>query len=234
MAKRSPGAPNTGLPIYRMRSTLLSAACAVSILLALTSSVQAADIDVAPEPAGWGWYLSVFGGWSLPDDIEANRSDSGTEWAAEFELDDGFTAGLALGASINEWLRGEVEISGNWHELGGDSEISTSGGFVTTTTNASGDVDVFFVLGNFWVDVPVGETFSPYIGAGLGIGFIDFVGEGASGLAYQLGSGVFVLTPSLVLDIGYRFKGINDAEDNDGAHTDYSSHNILAGVRGGF
>jgi opacity protein-like surface antigen len=218
-----------------MRSTLLSGACAVSILLALTSSVQAADIDAAAEPAGWGWYLSVFGGWSLPDDIEANGSDSGTEWAAEFELDDGFTAGLALGASINEWLRGEVEISGNWHELGGDGEISTSGGLVTTTTNASGDVDVFFVLGNLWVDVPVGETFSPYIGAGLGIGFIDFVGEGASGLAYQLGSGVSVgVTPSLAVDLGYRFKAINNAEDQDGVAADYSSHNILAGVRWGF
>jgi opacity protein-like surface antigen len=99
----------------------------------------------------------------------------------------------------------------------------------------AGDVDVFFVLGNLWVDVPVGETFSPYIGAGLGIGFIDFVGEGASGLAYQLGSGVSVgVTPSLAVDLGYRFKAINNAEDQDGVAADYSSHNILAGVRWGF
>ena len=111
-----------------MRSYLLAGACAASLLLALTPVAQAADIEVAPESMGLGWYVSVFGGWSHAKDESGNFETSSpaysTVYAFDLELDDGFTAGIALGAQINEWLRGEVELSGNWH----DAE-----GFVDTT-----------------------------------------------------------------------------------------------------
>ncbi len=40
-----------------------------------------------------------------------------------FEPDDGFMVGAALGASFNEWLRGEVEVSGHFHDVSGDAYV---------------------------------------------------------------------------------------------------------------
>jgi hypothetical protein len=55
-----------------MRSYLLGGACAASMLLALTPAASAADMEAVPGPAGMGWYVSVFGGWSHPtEDISA-------------------------------------------------------------------------------------------------------------------------------------------------------------------
>jgi opacity protein-like surface antigen len=214
-----------------MRSTLLSGACAASVLLALCSSAQAADIDAAPEPQGWGWYLSVFGGLSVPDDLEGSGEYNGTEFTISLELDNGFTFGGALGARLNDWLRAEAEVSGNWHDLSGYGVIETSQGDVDVNTDLSGDVGALFLLGNLWVEMPTGGPVKPYAGGGAGLGRIDLDGDAGWGFAYQAGAGVGLdLTQNVALDIGYRFKAINDADDT----ADYSSHNAVVGLRWGF
>ena len=184
-----------------MRSYLLAGACAASLLLALTPVAQAADIEVAPESMGLGWYVSVFGGWSHAKDESGNFETSSpaysTVYAFDLELDDGFTAGIALGAQINEWLRGEVELSGNWH----DAE-----GFVDTTvpptyTTLDGDETALFALANLWLEVPIGlGPLRPYAGGGVGFGRLDLDIETIGGdtlfddadwgFAWQLGAGV--------------------------------------------
>src|SRR5687767_483217 len=130
-----------------MRSYLLSGACAASMLLALTLGVQAADM-LAPEPHGMGWYISVFGGWSMADDedifYENTTAATPFEFEADVELDDGFMAGLAAGTQFNEWLRAEVEVSGHWHDAGGDAELSTA--IAPATYALSGDEDALFLL----------------------------------------------------------------------------------------
>jgi hypothetical protein len=133
------------------------------MLLALTPVAQGADIDVAPEPAGWGWYVSVFGGWSMPNDIDVAFENfcSGCLYSfyddrTEIDLDNGFMAGIALGAQVNEWLRGEVELSGNWHDVDENVVFNYSpppGG--SFTAQADGDVDALFLLANLWVDLPI-------------------------------------------------------------------------------
>src|SRR5262245_54666605 len=104
-----------------MRSFLLTGACAASMLLALTPVAQAADIDVGPAPHGFGWYVSVFGGWSIADtDVEFSTTTAATAIDADAELEDGFMAGAALGVNFNDWIRAEVEVSGHWHDVDGD------------------------------------------------------------------------------------------------------------------
>jgi opacity protein-like surface antigen len=197
---------------------------------------SAADIEVAPEPMmGLSWYVSVFGGWSFSGEVEAEYSGSDYD----IDLDDGLTAGVALGAHINEWLRGEIEVSGNWHDV--DDE------YIFTTVE--GDVDALFALANLWIDIPVGDVFRPYVGGGIGFGRLDaelettagseIVDDSDWGFAYQLGAGVaFGFAENIAFDIGYRFKGIAnvDLETTGGgeAEADYQSHNIIAGVRIGF
>ena len=242
-----------------MRSYLLSGACAASMLLAVTSTAQAADVDYVPEPQGWGWYVSVFGGWSIPDgDIDASfTSGTGSAFvstAAEIDLDNGFMAGLAVGAQFSPWLRGEVEVSGHWHDAEGAASLyySLSSVFTTVTADVNGEANALFVLANLWIDLPVGEVIKPYVGGGVGLGRLDADFSTAAGtvgvddsdwaLAYQLGAGVgFALSSNITIDAGYRYKVIHDAEleaaGTAGAFdisTDYKSHNILLGLRFGF
>ena len=233
-----------------MRSFLISSACAASLMLALTPAASAADVEYAPEAAGPSWYVSVFGGWSLPDDIDVDFAGLySTNYSASIDLEDGFMAGLAVGGRFNDWLRADVELSGHWHDVDGDEVFSTTAGPLTTLS-LEGDVNAFFVLANLWIDVPVGEVVRPYIGGGVGIGRLDadisttggdsIIDDADWGFAYQLGTGLaFDVTPNLAVDVGYRFKAIN-AElkiDDDyfapstDTDADYRSHNVLLGLR---
>jgi opacity protein-like surface antigen len=246
----------------KMRSYLLSGACAASMLLALTPAAQAADIvDVPPEPMGWSWYVSVFGGWSIPkdEDIFVETTALTNYLDAEIELDDGFMVGAAFGAQINEWLRGEVEVSGHFHDAEGDAYVFNG---TPLYYNVDGDEDALFVLANLWIDLPIGDMFRPYIGGGIGFGRIDvdvelrpttpgttyaLIDDSDWGFAYQLGGGVAVgISENLALDVGYRYKVINNADlevegdietllgntlDDDEIEKDYKSHNILVGLR---
>jgi opacity protein-like surface antigen len=63
------------------------------------------------------------------------------------------------------------------------------------------------------------------------------------GFAYQLGAGIgFGITPNITVDVGYRFKAINNLELDATAPSgtgfdvdaDYKSHNVLLGLRFGF
>jgi opacity protein-like surface antigen len=217
-------------------------------MLALTPAASAADIDYKPEPVGPSWYVSIFGGWSLPDDLDVELvSLRSTELSASIDLDNGFTAGIAAGGRFTPWLRADAELSGNWHDFSGEEEFETSGG-QTTSYDLEGDVNALFVLANLWIDVPVGEVIRPYIGGGVGMGRLDadvsttagdIVDDSDWGFAYQLGAGIaFDLTANMVVDVGYRFKAINAELGVDGAafaatdtDADYRSHNLLLGLR---
>ncbi len=249
-----------------MRSFMLSGACAASMMLALTPIASAADIDAVPEPAGMGWYVSVFGGWSMPDDFDAAYASSTGSTAVTSDIsvniDNGFMAGLAVGAHFNEWLRGEVELSGHWHDADGAAAVTSITGLPTTPVTVvaayglDGDVDAVFLLANLWVDLPVGEVIRPYFGGGVGIGrlSVDLSATPTTGpafsaiddddwaFAYQLGAGIAVaFTPNMAIDVGYRYTVINNAELETTAglggfefEADYKSHNVLVGLRFGF
>jgi len=237
-----------------MRSYLLGGACAASMLLALAPVAQAADIEVAPEPMGLGWYVSVFGGWSHAKDesgsFETTAAVSSAAYYFDLELDDGFTAGIALGAQINEWLRGEVELSGNWHDAEGFVEFDDSSPDATTL---DGDETALFALANLWLEVPIGlGPLRPYAGGGVGFGRLDLDIETSGstlfddadwGFAWQLGAGVaFDVSESIAIDVGYRYKRIENVDievedvfgDSSDIEKDYKSHNFLVGLRFGF
>jgi opacity protein-like surface antigen len=244
-----------------MRSLLVSSACAASLMLALAPAASAADVDYAPEPVGPTWYVSVFGGWSLPDnvDISFNSTAGATdvEFSGDIDLHNGFLAGAAIGGHINDWIRGEVEVSGHWHDAGGDATLTISSS-PSTPFDVDGDANALFVLADLWLELPIDEATRPYVGGGVGMGRLDLELEGTAaaatvgiiddsdwGFAFQLGAGVALdITHNLTVDVGYRFKRINNAElelDTDVTNNleaddkvDYTSHNVLLGLRIGF
>jgi OOP family OmpA-OmpF porin len=235
-----------------MKKALLGAVAASALCLGSMQVLAADIVEPPPEEPTLSWYVSIFGGWSKADEFDGDIEYSGYDYDFEADVDDGFTAGIAAGAQISEWLRGEIELSGNWHDAGGDFDY-TIGGY---GLDVDGDVDALFVLGNVWWDIPVGEVFRPYLGGGLGFGRLsvdisadtvagydyDLFDDDAWGFAYQLGVGVaFGFADNFGLDVGYRYKVINNAEfdvdflnSDDDFDVDYKSHNFIIGARIGF
>lgn len=191
-------------------------------------------------PAGAGnpdeadWYVSLFAGALIGEDM-------GMDYGRVYGLDNktGFTIGGAIGNYLAPGLRSELELS--YMRQAAESYSGLAGG----SRPSSGDVDQIFVLANLWKDFHVG-AFSPYVGAGVGVGYVntdDYVFNGATvwetdgaGLAGQFGAGVRVtVTENLALDAGYRFKSIVNAflpGDTAGAsdHTSLATYNHIVQV----
>jgi OOP family OmpA-OmpF porin len=219
-----------------------------------------------------GWYVSVFGGASFAKDENFYALNStyyqgyGYYYQsvdANLDLDTGFMVGAALGVSFNDWLRGEIEASGNFHNVGGDAYFDFQyryGNSYAGEAKLDGDENALFVLANLWLDIPIGGFFRPYIGGGVGAGRIDLeltgnyngnnydiIDDSDWGFAFQVGGGVaFDVAPNIAIDVGYRYKRINNVDldldedvtggggGDDSIEKDYISHNILVGLRFGF
>lgn len=127
--------------------------------------------------------------------------------------DDGaLTGGVGLGYDFGNGVRvdGRLDLTRQYHS---DED------FGSTT-----------LLGNLYYDFPVSDVASPYLGAGIGWGWL---GDGKTGdengMAWSLMGGLNMsVTDSVTGDVGYRFRQI----ELDGA--DVSDHSILAGLRYAF
>jgi opacity protein-like surface antigen len=231
----------------KLNRVLLSSAA----VIAMAGAANAADLVVYDVPvsepvivADTGWYLSVFGGavWDSfltaeDDDVDTDTDD------VEIGTGTGWTLGVAVGAHVFDNIRGELELAHSSRDVTSATEgaitIDPLDGSVSTTT----------LMGNLWVDLDTGSGFTPYIGGGLGIGYIaaESPGDGGEvtpldadgiGLAYQVGAGVqFEVANNVALDLGYRFKGVS--ADISGTGTEdvpahIGSHVLQVGVKVGF
>lgn len=170
------------------------------LMLPVAMSAQAADIDdpivdeSTPAPADSsliGLYLRGDIGWSILD------VDGGSD-------DDNFVAGGGIGYQFSDLFR--VDITA---DFSGDYEVAP-GAEISTAT----------VLGNLYFDWANDTIFTPYVGGGIGYGFVEGSGtaEDDDGVAYGAAAGVAVgLTDNLDLDLGYRFRMI-DVDDETQEH----------------
>jgi OmpA-OmpF porin, OOP family len=83
---------------------------------------------------------------------------------------------IALGWGFGNGLRAEIEGS---YRSNGISSIATlrTNGRTLPLTNASGSAETYAVMANFAFDIPVhrfGWPVQPYIGAGVGYGWLNF------------------------------------------------------------
>lgn len=196
---------------------LLLGTVAVLSLGAFVSTSHAADLEM-PTSVGHEWYITGFGGAAFFDRY-LWRID--TDYAVESEV--GFIVGGAVGSRglISENIRTEIEVS---YMEASPSDFFRVPGATFVGANPTGHLSSVNILGNVWYDFAPNAAVQPYVGGGLGVGFVDgvltttngdqeqFNGDDV-GLAFQAGAGVrWMMSDSVGFDISYRFRGVMDVE----------------------
>jgi opacity protein-like surface antigen len=169
--------------------------------LPMVAMAQAADQD-APIPSE----ASTMTGFYLRGDVGASFLD----WTGG-DNDTTFVVGGGVGYQFSDFLRADVTV-----DTTGDYTVAP-GSTINTTA----------VLGNVYFDWKNDSAFTPYVGAGIGYGWISGpVFPGNEGLALGLAAGVSVdMTSNLAVDVGYRFRDIGSTAPNT------REHQVTAGMR---
>lgn len=86
-------------------------------------------------------------------------------------------------------------------------EAGTCGGSGNTFVIDGSRIRQLSALANIWVDVPVGNVVTPYVGGGVGIAGFEIDGEGKGKFAWQLGAGAAVnLGETVAVTLDYRHR----------------------------
>lgn len=230
--------PSYGVPIMRILAGITIAALALSAL-----PTQAADPffeDTAAPRVGKSFYGALRGGIAMPEDVGPHILGDFDDLTMSAEYEDvgvfvAGAAGLALGG-----LRLEGEVGYFGADLDDDIEDDQ-------LLLGLGDLDVLTLMANAYVDLDLGR-FAPFIGAGIGVGFIDSdVPDDAAvaarlddldaAFAYQLTAGVgFDLSDTVTAELAYRFQHLRTQVSNFGgdADLDIETHLAFAGIRAKF
>lgn len=197
----------------------------------------APDAEVPEEKGSSGWYVRGDAGYSFSPSAKG-RLGLGGALVTFHGLGDSVVLGLGGGYRLNKFVR--VDITGDYglgYKVRGDySTASSKGKLVTVST-----------LLNAYVDVPVNDWLVPYVGAGVGWGWLTGtggikVGEYKSqsdgswkernyldGLTWAAMGGVAVnVTEHIAFDLGYRYRRM------DLRNVDLSDHMVRGGVRYSF
>ncbi len=168
----------------------------------------------------------------------------GTAVGWQTEFDTGWAINGAIGRDFG-WLRGEIEVAYQSNGVQTHTGVNAGGialdgedAAVLITGQATnlgvtvgdlvaageGDLKTLFVMANAIVDFENSSRFTPYIGAGAGVGFVDvlyapsattIIDDDATAFAYQAMAGVgYELSPMTTLFAGYRYRATTDAEVN--------------------
>ncbi len=220
---------------------LLSGAAAVALIVGAPALAADLVVDVPVDQpvaiADTGWYVSVFGGAQWANNVEADDGSAPGQFY-DFDTDIGWLFGVAAGVRFTDNLRGEIELSSGAIGL---TDVTVDD---AVTFPVDGSASTTYLLGNLWFDIDTGSGFTPYIGAGLGAGFVSAEATSVApaysvdmsgwGWAYQVGAGVKVdVADNIALDLGYRYKAIVDADlegGGDDAIVNIGSHVIQAGL----
>jgi outer membrane protein OmpA-like peptidoglycan-associated protein len=182
-----------------IKKSLLAAAAA--LVLPVAAHAQTANP---------GFYIGAEGGlnWLLN-----NQS---------YTMDTGWAAGGKLGY---DFVGPRVELEGVYHSNTGTGNVLFPGG----VANVRGRIDQVSVMANLLYDFMPASTFTPYVGAGAGIAFVDSTIQGcnmcSTQFAYQGILGVaWNITDAFRLSLDGRYYGTT----NPGAFTNNNIMTMLS------
>ncbi len=175
-----------------------------------------------------GYYgqVSVYGVSLVEDSVDYN---DGTQ--LDLNNDIGVGAGGAIGYKFWDYFRVEGEAAYRYNQV--------------EAVGIDGDFSSIALMGNGYVDVPTGTSFTPYVGAGVGYAYdrngccINDSTVSDHTLAYQGMAGIsYALSKKSALVMGYKYFATSTPE-YDGrltftAESPYKTHNVEFGIRGAF
>jgi outer membrane protein OmpA-like peptidoglycan-associated protein len=136
-----------------------------------------------------------------------------------YNMDLGWAAGGKVGY---DFVGPRVELEGMYHSNTGNGVVAFPSGFA----NVRGRIDQVSVMANLLYDFMPGEGFTPYIGAGAGIAFVDSTIQGcnlcSTQFAYQAILGVAYNMDAFRIGLEGRYYGTT----NGGLA--YQNNNIMA------
>lgn len=170
-------------------------------------------------------YVSANYGAAIPV-VEGVNYDFGGGYSGSSGLDTGFAFGAAIGYAFSNNIRVEGEIA--YQQNNGFARRSSP----SQSSSEEEKIHTLAGLVNGYYDFKDSGKFTPFIGAGIGVGGIVNKGYGdlvGAAFAYQVGGGLdYSITEKVIVGIKYRYTGlVNDMLDSSNA----ASHNIYAGAR---
>jgi opacity protein-like surface antigen len=129
-----------------------------------TPTVWAADLSEPESPTDLRFYLSIAGGWNHADSDNFHLSSG--QISGEIFFDDGWIGKVALGANIDDHLRGELEFAIRNNDL--DHETIDQFGKI----DLKGETNVYTGLAKIAYDFGDGPV-RPFVGAGIGVASFD-------------------------------------------------------------
>ena len=201
-----------------------------------------ASIGAVESQADEGVYIEFSPGLS----ILADSDISGGGLSGKAKFDPGFVIGGAIGLGFDNGFR----VEGNVSYREADVDKLTSGAI---SLPGAGDVSMTAIMANVYYDFDLGTPFTPYLGAGLGVGIADVDSDGAENALIvndnsaefawniMLG-GTLSATDNVDLSLGYRYLGITDPKldativgvGSGTIEAEIEVHEIVLGIRYNF
>jgi OOP family OmpA-OmpF porin len=193
-------------------------------------------LPVAAQAQLQGFYVGGAGGVDFP--VDAKAPTSGGENKVKYDA--GPTGSLSLGYKFGAF---RAELEGNYRT----NDVNKTSGAALSSPH--GHTRMWGAMLNGFYDINTGTAFTPYLGAGVGVGFVHAslngvrpIGStlgGYSGsdtvFAYQgIAGASYALSPHLSLTADYRYVATDDARIKSGGakwNVENANHVVTAGLR---
>lgn len=218
------------------RTAAIAAASLMTTASAFAADLSPSSYGPAVEAAAGGWYLRGDIGYAMP--IRSSGEGvlpGGVIRSFENErFGKSMTLGAGVGYKFNSWLR--ADITAEWRKSANYYATNSGSNYVNGFSAEDARFSTRAFMANGYIDLGSWSGFTPYIGAGVGIGAKDIrnwttqvvcftalcapsaptltlPNATKTGFAWALMAGTAIaLSDQLALDIGYRFLNLGPAE----------------------
>jgi opacity protein-like surface antigen len=254
----------SAVPAGAVAAVLVLTAPVVPIARAadLSAHPVIADASMIPEEIGTGWYLrgDIGGSFNRASGFGYNDATF-----ANAKIGDSYAPAIGFGYQFNDFVRADLTIDRvNTVSLSGSATCAwwtttdCTNVASTTATAERGSLSAVSVMLNGYADLGSWSGITPYIGAGVGAAYVRYGAHQSTTSGSTAADRVFgarddwtlaanamaglsyVVADGLMLDVGYRFLWIDNAQS--GAETtsletgrvglhDLTAHQVRVGLR---
>jgi OOP family OmpA-OmpF porin len=193
------------------------------------------------------FYVEYGGGVTFtPNQRLIGDDASGNNLSGRSEQDVGFNVNGALGKRFYDYFRAELQFSYRENEV---SNISAQ----NERDNAQGSLGLLAVMVNGYADYDLGVGVIPYVGAGIGWGYVELDAKNTNSVLKMEGEdsvfvwslmigGFYPVNEAIDISLGYRYiattkPDLNGQTKNLGPRRfegEYDAHELMMGLRFNF